>query len=211
MATRIFDREYTRREFMKLTAKGLAGVGLSSSMLTLFDCSKAQAESGQVHVFPLSDYVLVANKAKCTGCQRCELNCTLANDGKAQPWLSRIHVRDVAQFGSRDVSADIHQGEGTYGRFAILPETCRQCADAPCMAVCPVHAITADPLTGVRMLDQSVCIGCGACVVACPYGMPKIDPDNKKSTKCIACGACVAGCPTSALKIVLWEEIAEAL
>jgi ferredoxin len=41
--------------------------------------------------------------------------------------------------------------------------------------------------------------------------MPKIDPDNGKSTKCIACGACVAGCPTSALKIVLWDEIAAAL
>lgn len=210
MSKGVFNREYTRREFMKLTAKGLSGVALSSTMLSLLDCTKVQAESGQVYVYPNSEYVLVANKAKCTGCQRCEGNCTLFNDGKVQPFLSRINVRDRFQFG-REVTENYLEDPGVFGNWSILPATCRQCEDAPCMMACPVKAIYPDPLTSVRMLDQDVCIGCGACVKACPYGMPKIDPDKGKSTKCIACGACVAGCPTNALKIVLWEDIATAL
>ena len=142
MSKGLMSREYTRREFMKLTGKGLAGVGLSSSMLKLFDCTK---------------------------------------------------------------------DEGIFGNWTINPETCHQCENAPCMLACPVGAITPDPLTGVRLLDQDVCIGCGACVAACPWKMPRIDPSKGKSTKCIACGACVAGCPTSALKIVLWDDVAAAI
>lgn len=210
MSRGIMDREYTRREFMKLTGKGLAGIGLSSSMLKLFDCTKAQAESGEVKVYPNSEYVLVANAAKCTACQRCEINCTLANDGKSQPYLSRIRVRDNAQFGEK-LTANYLEGKGVFGDWSVNPATCHQCENAPCMLACPVGAIHPDPLTSVRLLDQDKCIGCGACVKACPYGMPRIDPEKNKSTKCIACGACVAGCPTSALKIVLWEEIAAAM
>lgn len=210
MSKGLLSREYTRREFMKLTGKGLAGVGLSSGMLRLFDCTRAQAESGQVKVYPNSEYVLVANMARCTGCQRCETNCTLANDGKAQPYLSRINVRDNAQFGPK-VSQNYLEASGTFGNWSINPATCHQCENAPCMLACPVGAIKPDPLTNVRMIDQEVCVGCGACVRACPFGMPKIDPSKGKSTKCIACGACVAGCPTSALKIVLWDDIAAAL
>ena len=210
MSKGLMSREYTRREFMKLTGKGLAGVGLSSSMLRLFDCTKAQADSGVVKVYPNSEYVLVVNSARCTGCQRCETNCTLVNDGKAWPFLSRIHARDKVQFGL-SVSENYLEDDGVFGNWTIDPETCRQCVNAPCMVVCPVGAIYPDPLTGVRLLDQDVCIGCGACVTACPWKMPRIDPSKGKSTKCIACGACVAGCPTSALKIVLWDDVAAAL
>lgn len=210
MSKGVLSREVTRREFMKLTAKGLAGVGLSSSMLRLFDCTKAQAESGQVKVYPNSEYVLVVNAARCTGCQRCEINCTLANDGKSQPWLGRINARDNFQYGP-EVKMDYLEGPGVFGNWSITPATCHQCENAPCMLACPVGAIYPDKLTSVRLLDQETCIGCGACVKACPYGMPKIDPEKGKSTKCIACGACVAGCPTSALKIVLYEDIAAAL
>ncbi len=210
MSKGLMSREYTRREFMKLTGKGLAGVGLSSSMLRLFDCTKAQADSGQVKVYPNSEYVLVVNAARCTGCQRCETNCTLVNDGKAWPFLSRIHARDKFQFGA-SVSENYLEDDGVFGNWSIDPETCHQCENAPCMVACPVGAIYPDPLTGVRLLDQDVCIGCGACVTACPWKMPRIDPSKGKSTKCIACGACVAGCPTSALKMVLWDDVAAAL
>lgn len=210
MSKGVLSREYTRREFMKLTGKGLAGVSLSSGLLQLFDCTQAQAESGQVTVYPNSEYVLVVNKARCTGCQRCEANCTLSNDGKVHPYISRIHAHERQQFGAA-VEKDYLNGPGVFGNWSIEPNTCRQCIDAPCMKACPVGAIYPDELTSVRLLDQDKCIGCGACVTACPFKMPRIDPEIGKSTKCIACGACVAGCPTSALKIVLWEDIAAAI
>ena len=88
-----FDKEMTRRKFLELTGKGAAGLAASSSLLSLFGITKAQAESGAVSVLATPDFVLVANKAKCTGCQRCEMNCTLANDGDCHPYMSRIRVR----------------------------------------------------------------------------------------------------------------------
>lgn len=74
-----------------------------------------------------------------------------------------------------------------------------------------MKAISADPVTGARVIDEDKCVGCGACVNACPWHMPRVDVEKHKSTKCISCGACVAGCPTSALRMIPWEDVAKAL
>ena len=205
-----FDKEMTRRKFLELTGKGAAGLAASSSLLSLFGITKAQAESGAVSVLATPDFVLVANKAKCTGCQRCELNCPLANDGDCHPYMSRIRVRDVVNYGS-EIDANKAVGNGMFGDWTVQPETCKQCADPACLNACPVKAIYVEEGTGVRKIDEEKCVGCGACVAACPWHMPRIDVETRKSTKCVSCGACVAGCPTSALKMVLWEDVAAAL
>ena len=97
----LMDREYTRRQFMKLSGKGLAGVALSSTLLSLMGCTRSQAEAGLVDTIATPDFLLVANRAKCTGCQRCEVNCTLANDGDAHPYMARIRVRQNVNFGDQ--------------------------------------------------------------------------------------------------------------
>ena len=79
------------------------------------------------------------------------------------------------------------------------------------MVGCPVKAINPDPRTGARVVDESVCVGCGLCVKNCPWSMPRLRLDTGKSTKCVNCGACVAGCPTSALKMIQWEDVATAM
>ena len=205
-----FDKEMTRRKFLELTGKGAAGLAASSSLLSLFGITKAQAESGAVSVLATPDFVLVANKAQCTGCQRCEMNCTLANDGDCHPYMSRIRVRDVVNYGS-EIDANKAVGGGMFGDWSVLPETCKQCADPACLNACPMKAIYVEEGTGIRKIDEEKCVGCGACVAACPWKMPRIDVETRKSTKCVGCGACVAGCPTSALKMVLWEDVAAAL
>lgn len=207
----LLDREFTRRQFMKLTGKGLAGVALSSSLLTLMGTTKAQAEAGLVDVVATPEYLLVANRAKCTGCQRCEANCTLANDGCVHPYMARLRVRDNVNFGATGPSDDYAHGDGVFGTWGFAPDTCKQCKDAACMSICPVKAISADPVTGARVIDAEKCVGCGACVNACPWHMPRVNPETRKSVKCISCGACVAGCPTSALKMIPWEDVAAAL
>lgn len=207
----LMDREYTRRQFMKLSGKGLAGVALSSTLLSLMGCTRSQAEAGLVDTIATPDFLLVANRAKCTGCQRCEVNCTLANDGDAHPYMARIRVRQNVNFGDQGPTDDYKHGDGCFGLWGFKPDTCKQCADPACVNICPMKAISADPVTGARVIDQEKCVGCGACVNACPWHMPRVDVEKHKSTKCISCGACVAGCPTSALRMLPWEDVAKAL
>ena len=148
----------------------------------------------------------MSNAARCTGCGRCEVNCTLFNDGKVMPFISRVKMTRNLYLGNN------HDGKGgVYADFNYKPDTCHQCADPACLKACPVQAIYVDEKTGTRMIDESKCVGCGACAAACPYGMPTVDPEAKHSTKCVACGYCASMCPCGALKVCTWEEVAEAM
>ncbi len=49
---------------------------------------------------------------------------------------------------------------------------CMHCADAPCIAVCPVKCIYQRE-DGVVLHNKETCIGCGYCFMACPFGAPQ--------------------------------------
>jgi Fe-S-cluster-containing dehydrogenase component len=59
--------------------------------------------------------------------------------------------------------------------------------------------------------DPEICIGCQTCAVACPFGIPQLNPGQGKIAKCDGCAdrveqglspACVLACPTGALRFV---------
>src|SRR3546814_6298769 len=64
----------------------------------------------------------------------------------------------------------------------LCPDTTlfRSCSDAPCMAVCPVDCIyqTAE---GVVLHSKDLCIGCGYCFYACPFGAPQYPQASNRS------------------------------
>jgi len=205
------SRELTRRQFMKLSAKGLTGVALSNSLLALIGATRSQAEAGQVDVIATPDHLIAVNRAKCTGCQRCEGSCTLVWDGNIRPYMARLHVRENKNFGEEGPTDDYAYGGGIYGQWGMGPDTCKQCGDAPCMAACPVGAISVSERGGARVIDADTCVGCGVCAVACPWHMPRIDPDKHIATKCVNCGICTRNCPTSAIVMVPWEDVLAAM
>ncbi|HLR20532.1 MAG TPA: ferredoxin-like protein [Tissierellaceae bacterium] len=198
---KMINQEVTRRRFMKISGKSLVGLTVSASLLSLFGCTQEQVDSGTVGVWATPTGLLVVNQDKCTGCQRCEINCTLVNDGHVSSHMSRIKM-------TRNIMDN--DGHGTYqDDWVYFPDTCRQCEEPWCGEACPVDAIYADD-KGVKWVDEEKCVGCGECVKACPWDMCTLNPETEKSSKCILCGACVDGCPTSALKIVDWDEVTAA-
>lgn len=196
-------KEVTRRQFLKISGVSLTGLVLSTPLLTLMGCTQKQVDDGSVTTWAFPQGLLVVNKDKCTGCQRCEINCTLVNDGCVSSYISRVKVTRNLFSGRNDT------GLYSDNHFVYFPDTCRQCAEPACGAACPQGAIYADE-NGIKKVDQEKCIGCGACVNACPWHMPTVNPVTSKSSKCVQCGACVAGCPSGALSIIPWEEVAAA-
>jgi len=133
---------------------------------------------------------LKINPQKCIGCKSCELACSLRNETVFNPALSRI--------------SSITFIEGTYPLPYNFVATCKQCADAPCLSSCPTKAISRrkDEAKAV-VIDRDKCIGCGVCVVTCPFGAMRFDEAAKKAFKCELCGgdpACAQMCPTGAIQ-----------
>lgn len=202
------DKETTRREFLKLSGKGIGGTFVSLSLLNLLGCTNPNVE--EVSVFPLAKGVLIADRSKCTGCQRCETTCTLTNQGKPQPYTSGIKVSRNYNFGTDGPKLAYGKADGMFGNRLVIAETCRQCAEPYCKKACPVDAIEANEI-GARVVNNEKCIGCGNCTEACPWHIPTVDPETNKSTKCINCGTCAENCPTGALRIVAWDEVKYAM
>lgn len=200
---RFLDKDYTRRQFLKLSGKSLAGVTMSSAMLSTLGVGMTALADDKVQVWAFPQGLLVVNADRCVGCQRCEINCTLTNDGCCSSFISRVKV-------TRNLNSS-RNGNGLYteNNWVYFPDTCRQCADPACGNACPVGAITSGE-DGIRRVDEATCVGCGACVQACPWHMPTVNPETKKSSKCVMCGACVEGCPSGALSLIPWDEVSAA-
>lgn len=133
--------------------------------------------------------ILVVDPDKCTGCQICSMICSLTHWKECSPAKSNVRV-----FAIRESGID-------------LPVVCMHCEDPPCM-VCPLNAISKDPLNGAVILDQKKCVGCKLCRTVCPLGAIGVDTDNGKMLKCDLCEGieggpqCVKWCPTKAIDYV---------
>lgn len=193
------NTEITRRKFLKISGKSMAGFAVASSMLSLFGCTQKQVDEGLVRTWATPTGLLVVNEALCTGCQRCEINCTWVNDEEVSTYNARVKV-------TRNLMKNDRGGILSEDSWVYFPDTCRQCEDPYCGNACPVDAIYAND-NGVKLVDSEKCIGCGACTEACPWKMATVHPTTNVSGKCILCGACVEGCVSGALKNIPWDKV----
>ncbi len=131
--------------------------------------------------------VLVIDYEKCTGCRICEQVCSVQHEGVSNPARSRIKVIKWEQ-------------EGRY-----VPMSCQQCESAPCMAICPVKAISRDEGLNRLMVDYDTCIGCRICIAICPFGGMAFDTLAQKVMKCDLCDGdplCAKFCEVHAVEYV---------
>ena len=140
-------------------------------------------------------YLSLPDKADriCSGCETCQLMCSLQNTGAFNPKKSRIKVVPL--------SVGI-----------TIPITCQQCEDPWCQRACPEKAIVRHKKLNLVVVDEKKCTGCAACIGACPFGIMAYDPERKKAMKCDLCGgdpACVKYCPSQVLVLAGNQESAE--
>jgi electron transport protein HydN len=105
---------------------------------------------------------VAANPNKCIGCKSCEIACAAAHLGSSLAMAGSID----APFSPR---INLVRAES-----ATLPVQCRQCEDAPCANVCPVGAIVHQE--DKVIVKTELCIGCGTCMIACPFGVMDMVP-----------------------------------
>lgn len=213
-----------RRDFLKFSLKGLAAITLAQGVDNIFRPPSVQA------ALPPIRWVFLVDTYKCIGCGFCVKACKLENEIPFEADVSRTWVERYVVTKDRKVFADAPK-EARNGfvtprmdlgmgknmeirpdeiqKAFFVPKLCNQCESPPCVQVCPVGA-TYQTADGVTLVDQSWCIGCGYCIMACPYGMRFIHPVYHVAEKCNFCyhritqgrkPACVLACPVGARQI----------
>ena len=150
------------------------------------------------------------DESKCIGCKACQVACSQWNE------LSDDIGTNV---GVYDNPRDLSDRSWTLMRFSevetagnlewlIRKDGCMHCADAGCLKACPAPGAIVQYANGIVDFNQDACIGCGNCVTACPFDVPRISKKDNKAYKCTLCSdrvsvglgpACVKACPTGAI------------
>lgn len=138
----------------------------------------------------IKKYGFVIDISRCIDCRACLVACSVEN--KVPVDHTRIWVHDLKV-----------QGEFPLLSRTFVPYNCMHCEHPPCTEVCVSRATFKDPQTGLVLVDQEACIGCGYCVDACPYSARYLDKKRGVVDKCNGCiqrveiglqPACVATC-----------------
>ena len=114
-------------------------------------------------------YGYAFNISKCQGYRECVKACIKENnlDRKSGTQYIRIFEMKNGEVNFENATAEFQHEVPAEGHF-YLGTQCFQCANPPCVDVCPVGATWQEP-DGIVVVDYDWCIGCRYCVAACPY------------------------------------------
>ncbi len=138
----------------------------------------------------MANYGFAIDLRKCIGCHACTIACKAEHE--IPVGVNRCWVKTVEKGSFPDT------------RRFFFPVLCNQCEEAPCARICPTNALF-KRRDGIVDLHGDSCIGCRACMEACPYDQLFIDPNTHTAEKCNFCAnrvenellpACVSVCPT---------------
>ena len=146
-----------------------------------------------------SNYEFFIDPSRCIGCQACVAACSECGTHRGH---SMIHLDYV------------HRPTGVQ----TVPVVCMHCEDPTCAKVCPADAIKQDDHGIVHSAAKPRCVACSNCVLACPFGVPKMKVEFDLMMKCDMCydrtsvgkkPMCATVCPSGALFYGTREYVAE--
>jgi Fe-S-cluster-containing dehydrogenase component len=189
-----------RRSFLRFLASiglvALSGDLFSEKGKDILEIVEQQQESTIPHMIPYpkpvegADFAMAIDVGACIGCRRCLHACKLENNVPDAP--SNMEWIDLFEMDNNDSVSKIERipPEGGDPYYTESPEkgfwyfsfNCFHCEDPPCTKVCPTGATYKDK-DGLVLVDYSLCIGCRACLGACPYNARRFNwwkPDLPK-------------------------------
>lgn len=152
----------------------------------------------------MTQYAFYFDSSKCTGCKTCQVACKETYKLAPDNLWRRVYDYQGGSWAQNDAGSYVPDGVFSY-RISM---SCNHCDMPACMANCATGAISKDDDTGIVSIDEEACIGCKACVTACPYEVPTFVEETGLVTKCDMCSAevakggkplCVTACPMRAL------------
>ncbi|MDO8691864.1 MAG: 4Fe-4S dicluster domain-containing protein [Dehalococcoidia bacterium] len=217
----------SRRKFLEVLGAGISGaIVVQAAGGVLLGRAFAGASDGAIETEPSKRqqeprlWVFAVDITKCIGCCKCIAACKQENGVPPDPEYNRTWVErydtptggevKAGYMGSWEDSTSTMHSQGAPAtrreKSFFVPKLCNQCGNPPCVKACPVGA-TFQTEEGVVLVDETRCIGCKYCIVACPYGARYLHPRTKVADKCTWCyhrissgqaPACVHVCPTGA-------------
>jgi len=143
--------------------------------------------------------LIMFDPERCNQCHGCEVACKIWRGPGTGVFFRRVFP--------------VWHGQAREQKLRSMSLSCLHCVDPDCVDACPVDALAKEPETGRVLVDESVCIGCGACQQACVYGVPQITAEEiiQKCDLCIdqpfamsqISPPCVSTCPGKALELVM--------
>ncbi|MHC4820103.1 MAG: 4Fe-4S dicluster domain-containing protein [Planctomycetota bacterium] len=139
------------------------------------------------------NYGFVIDNRSCIGCHACSTACKSENEVPLGVYRTWVKTTESGTWPD------------TQRQFQVT--RCNHCEKPPCVAICPTAAMYKRD-DGIVEFDSDACIGCKACLQACPYDAVHIDPDTGTAAKCHYCShrvevglepSCVVVCPTHAI------------
>ena len=211
----------SRRDFLTTTLKATVAATLPVAAFRFLSPAEVKAALAD----PALRWGFLVDTEKCVGCGFCVKACKLENEIPYDAPVSRTWVERyiVTRDGETHADTPLAGRDGfidpkirgkaidpaEISKAFFVPKLCNQCDNPPCVQVCPVGA-TYQTKDGVVLVDRDWCIGCGYCIMACPYGVRFFHPVHKVAEKCNFCyhrldhglqPACVEACPFEARRI----------
>jgi Fe-S-cluster-containing dehydrogenase component len=213
-----------RRDFLRNAAVFVSGASISLSALELLDPREILAAQ------PGLRWAFLVNTYNCVGCGFCVKACKIENDIPLEANVTRTWVERYLLRKNGEPAMDSPKGalygytsklldHGKSGKVLVsdkdvsqgffVPKLCNHCDLPACVQVCPVGA-TYQTADGAVLVDRKWCIGCGYCIMGCPYGVRFFHPVEHVADKCTFCyhrisngetTACVQACPFGARQI----------
>lgn len=189
--------ELERREFLKLGFM-ITGVLAGGTILSLASNISRVFASPQEYAaaYPYKPhYSMLIRQDRCIDCERCLKACATTNN--------------VPSYGFRTAILEKVVPDAIGQKREFIPVLCNQCNNPPCVRVCPTRASYKDSTNGIIRIEYKKCIGCKACLLACPYNARYFNEDIHSTDKCDFCydtrlsqgeklTACAAACPAGA-------------